>query len=77
MMIVQGSYALTSIMVAAYLDSTVPLPLVTEHSNSSNITMLLEEVNRERILHANAITFFASIFLVRYYSFCKKVLCLM
>ena len=52
-------------MVGAYLEGVLPLPIVNEHSNSTNATMLLEHVNDERIMYATAITFFTSLFLVR------------
>ena len=59
-----GSYALTSLIVAAYLENAVPLPALREDLNVSNISAILRKVNDERISHTTAITFFVALLLV-------------
>ena len=51
-------------MIGAHLESILPLPVAKDYHNSTNFTLILDEIYDQRILYANATTFFTAVFLV-------------
>ena len=51
-------------MIGTHLDSVLPLPIEKNYRNSTNFTIVLDEIYYKRILYTNSITFFTAIFLV-------------